>query len=214
MRSIFVAGTDTDVGKSLITGLIARLLLDKGYSVVTQKWAGTGSSAALNDIDVHLKLMGRTRKDFRKYLPCMMPYLFKFPASPHLAARLDHRRIDPGRIKSSLKRLAKNFDFVIIEGTGGLLVPLRTHTLLIDLVRDLKLPVVLVAPNRLGTINHTLLSIEAIRARKIEILGVIFNNLSKGVDKAILRDNPEVIKKISGAKVFGELPWIDGLKKI
>ena len=85
---------------------------------------------------------------------------------------------------------------------------------MIDVVKELGLPVILVAPNRLGTINHTLLSIEALRARKIKVIGVIFNNISKGEKKIILKDNLEIIERLSGVKVLGELPWIDWLKKI
>ena len=214
MKSIFVAGTDTEVGKSVVTGALARSLLDAGCRVVTQKWVGTGCSRASNDIDVHLKVMGRRRRDFRNYLPLMMPYIFKYPASPHLAARMERRRIDSTRLKECLHALSSDFDFVICEGSGGLLVPLGGKVLLIDVVKELGLPVILVAPNRLGTINHTLLSIEALRARKIKVIGVIFNNISKGEKKIILKDNLEIIERLSGVKVLGELPWIDWLKKI
>ncbi len=212
MRYIFVAGTDTDIGKSVVTGLLARRLLDNGHSVVTQKWVGTGCSRASNDIDAHLKFMGKSRGDFRGYLQSMMPHIFKFPSSPHLAARLAKRRIDLARIKGSLKKLSKDFNSVIIEGTGGLLVPLDEKTLLIDVVKSLRLPVILVAPNRLGTINHTLLSIEALRMRKIKIIGIIFNNTSKKENRIVLRDNPKIVEKISGTKVLGILPWLKDIK--
>lgn len=212
MKYIFVAGTDTEVGKSVVTGLVARDLSERGYKVVTQKWVGTGCSRSSNDIDIHLKIMGKGRGDFRKFLPLMTPYIFKFPASPHLAARLEKRKVDSAKLKKNLKRLRRDFDFVIIEGSGGLLVPLNEKRLLIDVVKSLRLPVILVAPNRIGAINHTLLSIEALKSRKIKIIGIIFNNISKSEDKIVLRDNPRIIEKMSGTKVLGVLPWLNDIK--
>ncbi len=198
MKAIFVAGTDTGVGKTVITGLLGRYLLENGYRVVTQKWIQTGSRKYKNDIDQHLKLMNKRRSDYHSHLKEMVPYEFKMAASPHLAARLENRRISESVIKKSLARLSKDFDFVIIEGIGGLLVPIDGKKLVIDIVRRMRLPVLLVAGNRLGAINSTLLSIEALRSRKMKILGVIFNNNSKGQDEMILKDNPKIVKKIAG----------------
>ena len=207
MKAIFVAGTDTGVGKTIVTGLLARHLLTKGYRVVTQKWVETGSLRSSRDIGVHLKLMGKRRADYVRHLSAMMPYIFKFASSPHLAARLENRHIRKERIKRSLKELAKHFDIVIIEGCGGLLVSLDKKTLMIDIVKELRLPVLLVAANRLGAINSTLLSLEALRSRKIKITGVIFNNVSKDENKRILKDNPRIVKALSGVSVLGTLPY-------
>lgn len=214
MKVIFVAGTDTGVGKTVSTGLLGRYLSKKGYRVVTQKWVQTGCSGFPNDLEVHLKLMEKKRRDFEGYLPLMMPYLFKFPSAPHLSARLEKRRIDLARIEKTLKVLANGFDFVIVEGIGGLLVPLTGSCLLADFVKKLNLPVLLVAGNRLGAINHTLLSLEALKARRIKTLGVIFNNISPNEDKRILQDNPKIVARISGEKVLGVLPWVKNLSQL
>ena len=89
MRAIFVAGTDTGVGKTVVTGLLARHLATRGYSVATQKWVQTGGES---DLDEHLRWMGRTREEFRGFLKAMAPYSLRAPASPHLAAELAARR--------------------------------------------------------------------------------------------------------------------------
>lgn len=185
MNVIFVAGTDTGVGKTVVTRLLASCLTDEGYKVTTQKWIETG--------------VGKS--------PAVCS--FKLAASPHLAARHEGKTVNVKKIKKSLKKLSKNHDFVIVEGTGGLLVPLDEKRLFIDIVKELKLLVLLVAANRLGSINHTLLSIEALRARKMKVLGVVFNNLKKDENALILKDNPRIVKKL-----IGDIPvWINGYRK-
>jgi len=217
MSAIFVAGTDTGVGKTVVTGLLARHLAMQGYGVATQKWIQTGGSS---DLDEHLRWMGRTRGEFRGFLRAMSPCALPAPASPHLAAELGGTRILESRIRRSLEILSEHFDFVIIEGSGGLMVPVSRKRLLIDWVRELGLPVLLVAGNRLGAINHTLLSLETLETRKMEILGVIFNNLQglrslKGVKapdplrNVVLEDNPKVVRALSGQSVLGVLPWME-----
>ncbi|MCX5748652.1 MAG: dethiobiotin synthase [Candidatus Saganbacteria bacterium] len=200
MKHVFVCGTDTGVGKTVVTGLLARSLLEQGYSVITQKWVQTGSKKPL-DIEEHLRIMGIKKKDVKKVIGLMCPYIFKFPASPHLAARAEGKKADDRQIKQSFKKLAKMFDRVIVEGIGGALVPLNEKALMIDLVKKLEMPVVLVVPNRLGSINQALLTIEALKQRKIKILAVVFNDhFGKGQNKKVLNENVRMVQKISGVK--------------
>jgi dethiobiotin synthetase len=206
MKIIFVAGTDTDAGKTLVTGLLAGYLIQHGYRVVTQKWVQTDNNTS-NDIEAHLRLMGKERKDFVHYLKLMQPYGFKPACSPHLAARLSRKKISLTKIKKSTEKLAKDFDFVIVEGIGGLFTPLNEKTGLIDLVQAMRLPVLLVAANKLGAINHTLLSIEAIKTRKIHLIGTIFNNVSLKEKKYILADNPQIVGVLGRVKLLGKLPY-------
>jgi dethiobiotin synthetase len=185
MNIIFIAGTDTGAGKTFITKMLARRLAGEGYKTATQKWVETGvkKSAAV--------------------------YSFKLPASPHLAAKAEGRTIKVAKIKDALKSLSQTVDIVIVEGTGGLLVPLTEKKLLIDVVKALKIPVLLVAANRIGAINHTLLSLEALRARKMKILGVVFNDISGKEDRRVAEDNPKIVKNF-----IGKIPvWINGWQK-
>ena len=205
MKSIFIAGTDTGVGKTIVTGILAKRLIEKGYRVVTQKWVQAGPSS---DIDIHLKLMGKRKTDYARHLHSMSPYSFKFASSPHLASSLEGRCIKIDRIKKSLKDLSVHFDFVLVEGSGGLLVPLTRNMLLIDLVKRLRMSVLLVAENKVGAINHTLLSIEALKARNINILGIIFNTRSNRVDGRILKDNPHMVRRLAGVEILGVLPYL------
>lgn len=207
MKSCFITGTDTGVGKTIICGLLARFFLDRGYSVITQKWIQTGSRDFSEDIALHLKFMGKGRKDIKDYLGSISPYIFNLASSPHLAAETENAKIDIKRIEKSFRFLSEKFDFVIVEGIGGALVPFNRKRLVIDIAKKLSLPVVIVADNKLGAINHTLLTIEAIKKRKMKIIGIIFNNTDKNRDKIILRDNPKIVRQLSKERILGILPY-------
>jgi dethiobiotin synthetase len=120
VNAVFITGTDTGTGKTIAAGLLARYLLDKGLSVITQKWIQTGSNPP-DDIAVHLEFMNKKQADIKNLLPLIMPYTFKLAASPHLAAEKENTKIAPSKISDSFKTLARDFDFVIVEGVGGLL---------------------------------------------------------------------------------------------
>jgi len=189
MRAVFITGTDTGVGKTTVTGLLGRFLLDNGHRAITQKWIQTGSDKFPEDI-------------------ARQPYTFKFPASPHLAARLERKTISKARIKKSFLFLKGRFDFVIVEGIGGALVPFNKKGLVIDIAKELDIPVLLVVANRLGCINHTLLTIEAIKRRGMKIVGIVFNNNQSGERENIIsKDNPRIIKALTGEKILGVLPY-------
>lgn len=207
MNAIFIAGTDTGVGKTLVTGLLAWYFISKGRSVVTQKWVATGN---IDDIRTHSKITGLASTENRGLI---VPYSFKFAASPHLAARFQRKVIDKEKIKKSFLTLSNRYDFVIVEGTGGVLVPISRKSLLIDIVKDLRIPALLVVHNKLGAINHTLLSIEALKIRRIPVIGMVFNNLSKA-KKVILGDNQRIIEEISGVAVLGELPRSNNIEML
>ncbi len=207
MNGLFITATDTEVGKTVICGLLARYLTNRGYDVITQKWIQTGSVDFPEDIASHLEFMGKSKDDIEAYLPHMAPYTFSLPASPHLAAELQKENIDAAKIKDSYHALSNNFDFVIVEGTGGALVPFNRSQLVIDIAAELALSVIIVVPNKLGAINHTLLTVEALKARGMEILGIVFN--SQGMEKEdpnVLQDNPKIIEAFTGQKIFGIQP--------
>jgi dethiobiotin synthetase len=199
MNLIFIAGTNTDSGKTIATGVIASILKDKGCNVCTQKWISTGYKKNSNDIITHLKIMNSKKIENENLT---MPYCFKFPASPHLSSKLENKKISTNKIKNSVKKLSSKFDFVIIEGTGGLFTPINDKKVFIDLISELKIPIILTIENKLGAINNALLNIEAIKKRKIKLLGLIFNNISNE-NKKILDDNIKIITKFSKSKVLG-----------
>lgn len=206
MKGIFVTGTDTGVGKTLVTGFLAKYLLARGYDVITQKWIQTGCRGFSSDIRLHLKIMGKTRRDIKDCIELVCPYIFKPASSPHLASKIKNRRININKIIQSFKLLSRRFNFVIVEGVGGVLVPFNKRCLVIDIAKILDLPVLVIAQNKLGAINHTLLTIEALKTRKMKILGIVFNNF-KQENKSILEDNPHIIKTLTDQQILGVMPW-------
>jgi len=210
MTSLFVCGTDTGVGKTIITGLLAKTFIDEGYSVITQKWVQTGSKGFPQDIATHLKLMGKSKKYVDRLMDLVCPYVFKYPASPHLSAKLERKKIEVRKIKKAYKKLCDIFDIVIVEGVGGALVPLNDKTLLLDVVKELKIPVVLVVGNKLGAINHSLLTAEAIKKRGLKIVGVVFNEMERSGRK-IKKDNADIVMRCLGLKGPVILPYSKNL---
>ncbi|MBU0683957.1 MAG: dethiobiotin synthase [Candidatus Omnitrophota bacterium] len=205
-KSIFVAGTDTGVGKTLITGMLGRMWMKKGIKTVTQKWVQTGSNMdTSDDIYAHMELM--KTGELAEFENKRVPYRFKFPASPHLAARVENKTVETKWIKEAFFSLRKEFEVVLIEGTGGVMVPFNEKELMIDLVETLDLSTLVIAANRLGAVNQTLLTLEALKKRDIRIIGVIFNRVVGNENEVILKDNLKIVEKISGIKVFGELTY-------
>ncbi len=171
---IVVCAIDTDTGKSVATGLLAKHLLDKGKVVITQKPVQTGCNDRPGDILLHRQLMGaRWHQLDESKLTCS--YCFPFAGSPCLAAELAGTVIDPARIDQATTSLSGQVDHLIIEGAGGLMVPLTPKLLQIDYFAAHNYPLILVTSPRLGSINHTLLSLEALRNRNAPLLGIVYN---------------------------------------
>lgn len=170
----FVSGIHTDAGKSYCTGWFARRLMDEGKKVLTQKFIQTGNNDMSEDIEVHRRIMGTG------YFPedldhTTAPLIFTHPCSPQLAARLDHRDIDLNVIDRSSETLEGKCDVLLIEGAGGLMVPITDDYFTIDYVADRHFPLIMVVNGSLGSINHAILSFEAIERRKIEMPYVLYN---------------------------------------
>lgn len=173
-KAIFLSGIGTDVGKSWATAWLATHLASSGGSVITQKFIQTGNADMSEDIMLHRKLMKMPLQTVDKlHITC--PVILSYPASPHLAAIIDKTVIDLDKISEATEALEKEYDTVVIEGAGGLMVPISEDYLTIDYVADHKLPLAFVTHGGLGSISDTLLALEAIRSRGIELACVIYN---------------------------------------
>lgn len=208
---IAIGGIDTGIGKTTATGLLARHFTETGLRVITQKIVQTGcegvAEGVAEDIAEHRRIMGLDmQEDDLDGTTC--PYLFRFPASPHLAAAMEGREIDLMAIQYSTVRLQLRYDLVLLEGVGGLLVPLTPALLFADYVRDVGYRLVLVTSPRLGSINHTLLSLEACASRGIDVAGVIYNRFFEA-DERIVSDTREVIAAALKRYGFGKAPLVD-----
>lgn len=188
----FVSGIDTDCGKTVATALFAKYLAAAGHSVITQKFIQTGCTTMSEDIEAHRRIMGTG------LLPedldgTTCPIIFTYPASPHLAARIDGRQIDLSLVEASSRKLSQRYDIVLLEGAGGLHVPIEGLYTTIDYVAEHRLPLIFVTSGRLGSINHTFLSLEACRSRGVKVHTLIYNHFPAG-EGIIEADTLEVIK--------------------
>lgn len=189
----FVSGIDTDAGKSYCTAWLAKELANKGHRVITQKFIQTGNIGHSEDIDLHRRIMGiGYQPEDREGLT--MPEIYSYPCSPHLAARIDGRPIDFNKIEHATLELAHRYDRVLVEGAGGLMVPLTKDFLTIDYIAQKHYPLIFVTSGKLGSINHTLLSFEAIMHRGIPLHTVLYNLYPPVKDTTIQEDTQAYIQ--------------------
>jgi dethiobiotin synthetase len=168
-RGLFVTGTGTGVGKTVLAAVIANALRAGGQRVAVFKPAVTGLDGEEEpDHELLRRAAGSTQSDDQ-----IAPYRFAPPASPHLAAEQADTRIEPGELVRAARTAAAAADVLVCEGVGGLLVPLSGGYLVRDLAQELSLPLAVAAAPGLGTINHTLLTLEAARAAGLEIAAVV-----------------------------------------
>lgn len=204
---LVVSGIDTGIGKTVATGQLARRFAEAGIRTITQKISQTGCEGVSEDIATHRRIMGIDLQEV-DLDGTTCPYVFRFPASPHLAAAMEGRTIDIMTIRRSTFILQRSYDLVLLEGVGGLLVPLTQELLFADYVRDAGYGLVLVSSPRLGSINHTLLSLEACASRSIPVRAVIYNRFFEA-DERIATDTREMIASALKRLSFGDAPVID-----
>ena len=214
-KGVFITGTDTGVGKTAVAAALLLLLRQRGVDAVPMKpiQAGClkrGGEVVAPDLDYCLRaihLMPTVAE-----VEWMCPYRFIPACSPHLAARLARRPIRVRRIVAAFHRLAERHDFVVAEGAGGVLVPLNERRTMLDLMRTLGLPVLIVARPGLGTLNHTLLTLATLRAAELQIAGVVVVASQRGRRGRIERDNLASIARLGRVPMLGRLPFISSRK--
>jgi dethiobiotin synthetase len=195
MKHFFVTGTDTSVGKTFVSAVLVMHAATRFNHVSYYKPIQTGSPP-----DCDATTVSTLSSDY-KNIQASFGEAFKKPLSPHRAAYYDHQHINFSSIKTNAqKQLDK--DFTIVEGAGGLMVPLNGRYLMIDLIKEINIPCILVVRSGLGTINHSLLSLETLFSRRIPVWGVVMVGEKN-------RDNEESVKSYGRVKNFLALPWLD-----
>lgn len=185
-KGLFIAGTDTGVGKTFITCALARAARDRKLKVGVMKPLASGSW----DDSRALKKASGVKDPFS----LITPYYFREPLAPLVAAEREKKKIEKSKILTAFRKLQKRHKFLLVEGSGGLLVPILESYNVLDLIRDLKLPTLLVARAGLGTLNHTLLSYRALRQKGIRVAAVVLNGY-RGRTTAE-ETNPDVLRRL------------------
>ncbi len=201
MKIIFVAGTDTAVGKTVVAGALASALRLRGFRTAVMKPVSCGGA----EDAVFLQNCAGTDEP----MDLVNPIALKAPLSPNVAAAREKKKIDLKAIDRAARYFKdKPYEYLVVEGCGGLLVPIAGRTRVIDLIPRLGAECVLVSRSGLGAINHSLLSLEALKTRKIRPLGVVFNRVTAGPFSIPEQTNPGVIARESGIKSLGMFPFI------
>jgi dethiobiotin synthetase len=203
-KAIYITATDTGVGKTVVAFVLGVLLESKEFDVGVMKPV----QCAGGDAQFLKKALG-LGDDLRMINPFYAPE----PLSPHLAFRRSKIKFDKRRVQDCLKKLQACHDIVLVEGAGGLMVPLTKGYYNADLIADLKVPVIIVARLGLGTINHTLLTIKELQRRGLRILGLIFCQTKPGRKDLPQNTNPQEIEELSGVKVLGIVPYLKPLNR-
>ena len=205
--SVFITGTDTDVGKTVLTAFLLAAIRAKGIDAVPMKPVQTGCEfGVVPDFEFYEKISQMRFEDQDLHVP----YKYAPACSPHLAAQMANDRIDLNKIEDAFKKLSSKHQFVLVEGAGGIMVPLNENELMLDLMKKLDLPILLAARPSLGTINHVLLSLEVLRNGGLNVLGVIAVENSPNSCGFIETDNLKAIEKY-GKFLFWQKFYIENL---
>ena len=204
MKSFFVTGTDTDVGKTCVSAAIAKHLRDGDIDVGVMKPFASGykesADSISEDVEILMKFSGVTDP-----IDLVNPYYFEIPTSPYDACKQLNLEIDISKVIKSYKQLASTHDVVIVEGIGGIMTPISKNYFVSDLISDLQLSSIIVTGSKIGTVNHLLLTYQHARQKKLNLMGFIVNqNVPDGYDLFNLKRQ---IFGLTGHKVFGTIPY-------
>lgn len=206
-RGYFVTATDTEVGKTVVTAGLALALRGRGIRTGVVKPVQSGHLADDPEGDA-MRLKRWTGVPHPAEM--IAPFAFALPAAPLVAARAEGKGIAKEEVLRHIAGLTEGVDLLLVEGAGGWFVPVGEDWTIADLAGALGWPVVVVARPDLGTVNHTLLTVEAIRRAGLPVAGVILNGYREGEDDPVVENNPALITAFGNVPVLGRIPWLAG----
>jgi dethiobiotin synthetase len=204
---LFITGTDTGVGKTVIAAGLAAYLKSRGVKVAVMKPIQTGGkpvNGGLVSEDLELLAKAAAIDESRELLN---QYCLSLASAPNLAARVAGIKIDPERIIRAYQKLKRQYQVVIVEGAGGLMVPIQDDYTFVDLIKALGVPLLIVGRAGLGTINHTALTVKCAQSEEIPVKGIILNHASPASDDIVEKSNPDIIRQLTGIPVWGVIPY-------
>ncbi len=209
--NLFITGTDTDVGKTAITAGLAAVMQSLGYKSGVYKPFQSGAQEK-NGFYVSPDLAFIKKIDF--YIETLCSYSLKPPAAPLIAAEIDGVNMSLLTVEREFQALKQKCEVVLVEGAGGLMVPVLPEKTIADVIKLLNIPVLIVARPDLGTVNHTLLTINQAKTMGMEVSGVLINRYPSGTEDAAIKTAPRLIEEYSDAKVLGIIPNIPDFQNI
>jgi dethiobiotin synthetase len=207
-KGIFITGTDTGVGKTYVAVGLIRAVKEKGLSVCPLKPVETGCRVKNGDLVPQDTLRLVRASGIKEPMGLVNPFRMRSPLAPSVASEVEGVAINKKRIISAYTRMRGKYDLTVVEGAGGIMVPVSGKYLFLDLIRDLNIPLIIVARPGLGTINHTLLTIASAMNEKLNVLGVVINYAVKKRKGLPEKTNPAVIEKLGGVPLLGTVPYL------
>lgn len=207
---VFITGTDTGVGKTVVAAGLALALRARGLKVGVMKPVATGCSGSKKRLVCADAAFLMEAAD-NEFPPLSSPVRFRHPLAPNVASILEKKEVDLNQIRDAYCELQKHYDYIIVEGIGGLLVPITKDYFVANMIREFQLPVIITARAGIGSINHTLLTVDAAVIRGFEMRGIIFNRMPTANFSLAEITNPKVIYDLTGVPILGSLPEMDGL---
>ena len=205
MKGFFVTGTDTGVGKTEVAAYLAKGFSEKSFRVGVMKPIATGVDNGISE-DAQILKRSASSKAPMNYIN---PIALKLPLAPLIASRIEKKRIDMNIVWDRFKKMSKTNDIMIVEGIGGVMVPIcekgKKTFYVLDMILKMDLPVIIVARPNLGTINHTIMTIKALKSKDIKIEGIIFNHTAPIKKDISIETNPAIIRDISGVGILGTM---------
>ena len=203
LKRLFITGTDTGVGKTIVTAGLACALRKRTVQVGVLKSVATGGVPGPDAEFISTILQGTQTPEQ------IAPFAFEPPLAPYSIIRREAGELDVASLIQHIREQEKKYDVLLLEGIGGVLVPLIKQYTVLDLISELGYTVLVVARPVLGTLNHTLLTLDALRVRNIPVTGFVTNASQYGEDDLSVKDNAEIIYEMSGVKCLGQMPYID-----
>lgn len=209
-KGLFVLGTGTDIGKTYVTGLLLKYIRDNGYDASYFKAALSGAirneeGKLIPGDAVEVLSMAGLEED----TDFLVPYIYETAVSPHLASHIEGNPVDLDVVKRSYDAVSKKYDYIVMEGSGGIVCPIRydgpdneNNIMLVDIIKALDLNVVLVADAGLGTINSVVTTVEYLKNRNIHTCGILLNNFK---DQTMEEDNLKMIEELTGVPVIAKI---------
>lgn len=210
-KGYFITGTDTGVGKTIVAGGLAALHKNQGLNVGVMKPVATGckrvNNRLISDDAVFLQLSAEVEDEYE----LINPISLEQPLAPTVAARLSNTKIDTDKINTAYDTLCERHEYIIVEGIGGLLVPIDEYYFIVDLANEFELPLIIVCRPTLGTINHTLLTASYAREHGLEVKGIVVNESAENCDAVVKKTNIDEIKRLTELPIIGTIPFNKGL---
>lgn len=213
-KGVYIIGTNTNIGKTFISGLILKKLREEGINAGYYKAALSGAKKDKDgliplDCEEVMRISG-----LKESYENMVSYILEKPYSPHLASEVEKVYISMEKIKKDYKRLRDKYEFILCEGSGGIVCPisfLERKIMLEDIIKEFNLPIILVSNSGLGAINHIVLTISYLKNLGVRVKGIILNEFNK--NNIIHRDNKKIIKELTGINNISTVPKIEDIKE-